>query len=1032
MGLRKQHRRHVNALRAVLLALATASLVAALAWPAHGALAQQVMPVPGYGTPIPRGGAGPTTAPSPSSAPKPKGSPSPTPAPNVMRGGPVTFTLTGSLSLAQRLQSTTTDFAGFASTSSTSQSSDAAGMLATLRRRTATTTLQFDVPVGLALQQSSLGLLQAGYYTPTYGLEMGAQPLSLLGGAPLGQTQRGFALVTPLAGGDLTLFTGPAFGPNQTTLKVEGLRGRTQRRGALLEFGLARGRSTDGYEVDSALAGAAKNSGRLSQSIEAAFETIRGGGAPGQRSFAYQYNSSYGGNSLYGTLTLRRIGDGFVTFGSGALQSDKYIDESMRYAGGTNALTLENAFDTTGTGLTAVGQRRDALTFTHAFARSDVQTAFSFEDNRVSGSFGGSSWTGSAGGQIGFNLFKTSALIGAQFQRLTQQLTPTHETTTYSSVLQRQFGQFFVGAAYQTARQTGEGIATLQNQSEFSLTRNFGPTGLSFEFTQIRNDSGLDDIEQTSPTVTLTRRLSSVATLGITYGESRTRDALNPLGNGRSRIFNVQLQAPFSFGSGMVQGRVNPKLPATISGTVISVVNQQQSSSPAFASAVGSLSNGLSNVVVVLDGTEVQRTDLAGHYQFNFVSPGPHQVHIETSSLPRGVTVDQPYASVTVLGGQAGEVDFQIGTFAAIAGHVYSRDSSGQFVPLPGVALRLDDTTNATTDGLGEYSFGRLDAGVHTIEIINSSLPAMVAFSKEAETQKVTVRNGEMQTVDFKASPLGSISGFVRYGPELAPDHSGGVYNAYVLAEPGDYAAITNEDGSYELDNLPAGNYTIDVDPETIPDGTGNATGAQTIDFGAENRQEVNFTLGKQRKQVVFTLQSTETFQAVLSLSEPALPPRGVDFASLEVGASAKSAALTVFDKKVPMTYDIRLNRWIATIAVPADAPPGKTSIVADVAGLPGNQTTSASADLNVDPSIPLASLKLTPSHAAIGEFVSVRARFLVDVEAGDSIRWLDGQITKLSHPLTGRVYAFTVKISERPMRGILLTKQGQLPITLR
>ncbi|HEV3155165.1 MAG TPA: hypothetical protein VGZ02_15255 [Candidatus Baltobacteraceae bacterium] len=1031
MELRKQQCRRPGAWRATLSAFVAASLAAALGAPAHRVLAQQVMPVPGYGTPLPAGTASPTPSPQVSAR---LGAPTtPAPSPRVQRGGPLTFALTGSLSLAQRLQSNTTDFAGFSSTSGVSQSSDSAGMLATLRRRTATTTLQLDVPVGLTLQQSSLGLLQAGYYTPNYGVEMGAQPLSLLGGAPLGQTQRGFAFVTPLSGGDLTLFDGPAFGPNQVTLKVKGVRGRMQHRGALFEFGVARGIATNGYQVDSTVIGAAKNSGALSQAVEAAFESIRGGTLPAQRSFAYQYNSSYGGNSLYGTLTLRRIGDGFVTFGSGALESDQYVDGSLRYSGGPNAVTLEDAFDTEGTGLGAVGQRRDALTFTHAFSRSNVQTAFTFEDNRVDGVSGATSWTGDAGGQVGFNFFGTSALLGAQFQRLTQQLTPASETTTYNGVLQRQFGPFALGAAYQTARQTGNGMATLQSQSEFSLTRSFGALGLGFEVTQTHNDSGQDDIEQTSPTLTLTRRLSSVATLGVTYGETRTRDVLNPLGNGHSRIFNVQLQAPFSFGNGTVQGRVNPKLPATISGTVTSIVNQQQSSSPAFSSAVGSLSNGLSNVVVVLDGTTVQRTDLGGHYQFNFVSPGPHQIHIETSSLPRGVTVDQPYASVTVLGGQAGEVDFQIGTFAAVTGHVYSRDSSGALVPLQGVALRLDDTTNATTDVLGAYGFGRLTAGVHSVQILNSSLPAMVAFSKDAQTQKVTVHNGETQTLDFKASPLGSISGYVKYAPELAPDLAGGVYNAYVVAEPGDYAAITNEDGSYELDNLPAGTYTINVDPETVPDGTGNTTGAQTIDFsGSENRQEVNFTLGKQRKQVVFTLQSTQTFQASLALSEPALPPHGVASAVLDVDANAKSVVLTVFDKKIPMVYEAARKRWAATIAVPADAPSGKTSIIADVSGLPGGQTTSASADLNVDPSIPVLSVKTSPQRFAAGDYVAVRARFLTDVRPGDTIRWLDGQITKLSQPVTGRVYEFTVKISERPMRGILLTHQGQLPITLR
>ncbi len=182
----------------------------------------------------------------------------------------------------------------------------------------------------------------------------------------------------------------------------------------------------------------------------------------------------------------------------------------------------------------------------------------------------------------------------------------------------------------------------------------------------------------------------------------------------------------------------------------------------------------------------------------------------------------------------------------------------------------------------------------------------------------------------------------------------------------------------------------------------------------------------------MFTLQSTQTTQAILSLSEPALPPHGVAYAVLDAGGPAKSVVLSAFGKSLPMAYNAQRKRWIATIVVPDSAPSGKNAVTADVRGASGGQSTSAEADLAVDPSIPLASFKMTPSHASIGQYVSVRARFLVDVHEDDTIRWLDGQITKLSRPVTGRVYAFTVKISERPMHGVLLTRSGELPITLR
>jgi hypothetical protein len=81
---------------------------------------------------------------------------------------------------------------------------------------------------------------------------------------------------------------------------------------------------------------------------------------------------------------------------------------------------------------------------------------------------------------------------------------------------------------------------------------------------------------------------------------------------------------------------------------------------------------------------------------------------------------------------------------------------------------------------------------------------------------------------------------------------------------------------------------------------------------------------------------------------------------------------------------------------------------------------------------MPLVTFKITPPHPVIGQYVTVRARFLADVRPGDTIRWPNGQITKLSRPVTGRVYVFSVKISEPLMRGLLLTRQAELPITLR
>jgi hypothetical protein len=159
------------------------------------------------------------------------------------------------------------------------------------------------------------------------------------------------------------------------------------------------------------------------------------------------------------------------------------------------------------------------------------------------------------------------------------------------------------------------------------------------------------------------------------------------------------------------------------------------------------------------------------------------------------------------------------------------------------------------------------------------------------------------------------------------------------------------------------------------------------------------------------------------------LPPGGATEIAVDAGGPAKSVTLAAFGKNVPLHYDRARTKWIGMLEVPLSAPVGSQTVLADIAG---SQSGTVSADLKVDPSIPLATFVLTPRRPMRGQYVQVRARFMADVQPGDKIHWLDGQITKLSRPITGRVYEFTVKISVQPLTGTLLTRQGELPITLR
>jgi hypothetical protein len=282
----------------------------------------------------------------------------------------------------------------------------------------------------------------------------------------------------------------------------------------------------------------------------------------------------------------------------------------------------------------------------------------------------------------------------------------------------------------------------------------------------------------------------------------------------------------------------------------------------------------------------------------------------------------------------------------------------------------------------------------------------------------------------FTAQPLSSISGSVLYGTEMLPLYKGAVPNVYVVAEPGEYAAINTDDGSYIIDNLPPGDYTVSTDPETLPEAMGAKPDSVQIHVGpAQNVQNVDFSVGSFEKKVVFSFLGGKASGAtVIRLREHKLPPNATTEVVVTAPESAKAVTITSFnDTHIALTYDKTRKEWAGQVAVPADAKDGDYPIEASVA----SGTSPAGIVLTVDTKMPLAIMQMTPSRPAKGDNVVVRARFLVDAAEGDKIQWEDGQITVLGKPVSGRVFTFNLRISLRPLHGALLTKRGTLPIEL-
>ena len=196
---------------------------------------------------------------------------------------------------------------------------------------------------------------------------------------------------------------------------------------------------------------------------------------------------------------------------------------------------------------------------------------------------------------------------------------------------------------------------------------------------------------------------------------------------------------------------------------------------------------------------------------------------------------------------------------------------------------------------------------------------------------------------------------------------------------------------------------------------------------GNSNYEGAEFRVGDKQKSVVFSFMGSGASAATLRLDDARLPPYGTTAVVYTAPPSVKDASVKVFDKVFALTYDAKRSVWRGTIEVPAGTKGGSYDAVATATGI----SASAIAQLTVDPKMPIAILQLTPPNVAIGQYAAVRARFLVDVKAGDKIEWSDGTITTLGRPVAGRVFTFSLRVSLRPLYGVLLTTHGRLPIRL-
>ncbi len=277
-----------------------------------------------------------------------------------------------------------------------------------------------------------------------------------------------------------------------------------------------------------------------------------------------------------------------------------------------------------------------------------------------------------------------------------------------------------------------------------------------------------------------------------------------------------------------------------------------------------------------------------GNYTFNGLIAGTYTVQVVAASLPAGLTpsydldgTGTPNAATFSLAANTNrtDVDFGYKGTASIGDRVWL-DTNGNGAQdageagINGVTVQLLDSghhvvATATTSGDGNYTFGNLEAGTYTVQIVASTLPPGVSPSYDLDgiatpnSATLTVNAGDNRTdVDFGYKNTGSVGDRVWLdtngnGTQDAGETGINGVTVQLLDASANVVATTTTsgDGNYTFNNLAAGTYTVKIVAATLPAGV-----AETYDLdGVASANQATFSLaaGANRTDVDFGYRNT-------------------------------------------------------------------------------------------------------------------------------------------------------------------------------
>ena len=300
---------------------------------------------------------------------------------------------------------------------------------------------------------------------------------------------------------------------------------------------------------------------------------------------------------------------------------------------------------------------------------------------------------------------------------------------------------------------------------------------------------------------------------------------------------------------------------------------------------------GFKDITVELlrpDGSVVATTttDADGNYSFTRLAAGDYTVKVTkagaiadlTQTEDPDATKDSTSGTVTLNAGNPVQENINFGYVKkhSISGTVYldqNRDKTkdGGDIAQSGVTVKLVDGSGAvvattTTDADGNYSFTGLNDGTYTVQVDKTGPLASTEQTEDpsgngdSRSQAITFTRSDpdVTNVNFGYAEDYTVSGTVYYDKDRSETLNNGEpgFNGVtvkLLGEDGSVVATTTTqaDGTYSFAKLPAGKYTVKVEPSDLlkkleqtedPDGTKDHTsGVVQVSHDNPSVKNVNF-----------------------------------------------------------------------------------------------------------------------------------------------------------------------------------------------